>query len=126
MSLYETEFENDGTEYRIVCEDAASGLDGIDGKAWLFTVTDPANGKAVQVQAGIQTDLLVKWQEAADGESVSNAELIQLLAEHLKLDLEQGLIDPDVVTDTEREVLTQDTAEDSYSAERARLADLVS
>lgn len=126
MSLYETEYELNDVNYRIVCEDAASGLDGIDGKAWLFSVTDEATGKSVNVQAGVHTDLLVVWQESNGGTPVSNADLVALLAEHIKAGIQREQIDPDIVEDTEIDILTEANAAESVDDERRRLHDQLS
>lgn len=123
MSLYETDYDLAGATYRITCLDTASGLDGIDGKAWLFRVQNVATDHAVNIQTGVESELLAAWQ-GEEGDPIPNETLIELLAEHLKVDLRQGKIDPETDEDTTREVLRFGTAAPSLSDERARLKGL--
>lgn len=92
MSLYTTEFKHDDRTHLIVCEDTASGLDGVDGKAWHFTVTDALSQQRADMVSGVESELLHVWHEQS-GTEIDDMALITLLADRLKLLIRRGTID---------------------------------
>jgi hypothetical protein len=120
MSLASANYQTNSRTFTITCEGPASGLDGIDGKAWLFSVSEPATDTSVNMQAGIDGELLAAWMEAT-GAEIPNPDLIALLIDHLKFDLQNDRFDPAAGEATEREVLSLATTPTNFAEHRREL-----